>query len=34
MDFGDAPEEAEFRQRLRDWLAVNNPGLPASSTSD
>jgi alkylation response protein AidB-like acyl-CoA dehydrogenase len=34
MDFGDSPAEAEFRGRLRDWLKVNNPGLPASSTSD
>ena len=28
MDFGDSPEEAEFRLRLRAWLAANNPGLP------
>jgi alkylation response protein AidB-like acyl-CoA dehydrogenase len=34
VDFGDAPEEAAFRARLRDWLRDNNPGLPASSTSD
>ena len=34
MDFGDAPEEAEFRLRLRAWLDVHNPGLPASSTDD
>ncbi len=34
MDFGDSPEEADFRRRLRDWLRDNNPGLPASSTSD
>lgn len=34
MDFGDSPAEAAFRLRLRDWLAVNNPGLPVSSTSD
>ncbi len=34
VDFGDSPEEAAFRQRLRDWLRHNNPGLPASSTSD
>ncbi|MGN6475233.1 MAG: acyl-CoA dehydrogenase family protein [Mycobacteriales bacterium] len=34
MDFGDSPAEAEFRARLRDWLKDNNPGLPASSTSD
>ena len=34
MDFGDSPEEAAFRQRLRAWLRDNNPGLPASSTDD
>jgi alkylation response protein AidB-like acyl-CoA dehydrogenase len=34
VDFGDSPDEAAFRQRLRDWLRVNDPGLPASSTSD
>ena len=34
MDFGDAPEEAAFRTRLRTWLETNNPGLPASSTDD
>jgi alkylation response protein AidB-like acyl-CoA dehydrogenase len=34
VDFGDAPEEAEFRLRLRTWLEVHNPGLPASSTDD
>ena len=34
MDFRDSPEEAEFRQRLRNWIARNNPGLPASSTDD
>jgi alkylation response protein AidB-like acyl-CoA dehydrogenase len=34
VDFGDSPEEAAFRQRLRTWLEGNNPGLPASSTSD
>jgi alkylation response protein AidB-like acyl-CoA dehydrogenase len=34
MDFGDSPEEAAFRARLRAWLQDNNPGLPASSTSD
>jgi len=34
MDFGDAPEESEFRLRLRAWLVDNNPGLPASSTDD
>jgi alkylation response protein AidB-like acyl-CoA dehydrogenase len=34
MDFGDAPDEAAFRGRLRAWVEANNPGLPASSTSD
>jgi alkylation response protein AidB-like acyl-CoA dehydrogenase len=34
MDFGDAPDEAEFRGRLRSWLQDNDPGLPASSTDD
>ena len=34
MDFRDSPAEAEFRARLRDWLAGNNPGLPTSSTDD
>src|SRR3546814_15499109 len=34
MDFGDSTAEAEFRQRLRAWLATNNPGLPGSSTDD
>ena len=34
MDFGDAPDEAEFRARLRAWLVDNNPKLGASSTSD
>ncbi len=34
MDFRDAPAEAEFRDRLRSWLADHNPGLPASSTDD
>jgi alkylation response protein AidB-like acyl-CoA dehydrogenase len=34
MDFGDSPEETAFRQRLREWLVTNNPGLPPSSTSD
>lgn len=34
MNFGDSPQEAEFRSRLRAWLVDNNPGLPASSTSD
>jgi alkylation response protein AidB-like acyl-CoA dehydrogenase len=34
MDFGDSPEEAAFRLRLRAWLAEHNPGLPASSTDD
>jgi len=34
VDFGDSPDEAAFRQRLRTWVADNNPGLPASSTDD
>jgi alkylation response protein AidB-like acyl-CoA dehydrogenase len=34
VDFGDSPEEASFRARLRAWLRDNDPGLPASSTSD
>ena len=34
MDFGDSPEEAGFRIRLRTWLDGHNPGLPASSTDD
>lgn len=34
MDFGDSPEEADFRARLRAWVAENDPGLPASSTDD
>ena len=34
MDFRDSPEEAEFRARLRAWIAENDPGLPVSSTDD
>ncbi len=34
MDFADSPAEAELRQRLRAWVAANNPDLPASSTDD
>jgi alkylation response protein AidB-like acyl-CoA dehydrogenase len=34
MDFRDSPAEAEFRTRLRAWLAEHNPGLPTSSTDD
>ena len=34
MDFADSADEAAFRLRLREWLRDNNPGLPASSTSD
>ena len=34
MDFADSPTEADFRARLRTWIATNNPGLPASSTDD
>jgi alkylation response protein AidB-like acyl-CoA dehydrogenase len=34
MDFRDSPAEAEFRARLRAWVADHNPGLPPSSTDD
>jgi alkylation response protein AidB-like acyl-CoA dehydrogenase len=34
MDFADSPAEAEFRRRLRAWVADHDPGLPASSTDD
>ncbi len=34
MDFRDAPDEADFRARLRAWIADHNPGLPVSSTDD
>jgi alkylation response protein AidB-like acyl-CoA dehydrogenase len=34
MDFRDAPEEVEFRARLRAWLIEHNPRLPTSSTDD
>ncbi|MGO9872786.1 MAG: acyl-CoA dehydrogenase family protein [Acidimicrobiia bacterium] len=34
MDFRDSPAEAEFRGRLRAWLAEHNPRLAASSTDD
>jgi alkylation response protein AidB-like acyl-CoA dehydrogenase len=34
MDFRDSPAEAEFRSRLRAWIAENNPRLPVSSTDD
>lgn len=34
MDFRDSPQEADFRERLRAWIAANDPGLPASSTDD
>ncbi len=34
MDFGDSPEELDFRLRLREWLSTHNPGLPPSSTDD
>jgi alkylation response protein AidB-like acyl-CoA dehydrogenase len=34
MDFGDSPEESDFRLRLRRWLRDNTPHLPASSTDD
>src|SRR5262245_48693568 len=33
-DFRDSPAEAEFRSRLRAWIAEHNPGLPVSSTDD
>ena len=32
MDFGDSPNEAEFRARLRAWLDTNNPGLIAQNS--
>jgi alkylation response protein AidB-like acyl-CoA dehydrogenase len=34
LDFRDSPEVAQFRGRLRAWIADNDPGLPASSTDD
>jgi alkylation response protein AidB-like acyl-CoA dehydrogenase len=34
VDFGDSPDEAAFRARLRAWLVDHNPHLGASSTSD
>jgi alkylation response protein AidB-like acyl-CoA dehydrogenase len=34
MDFRDSPAEAEFRARLRAWIADHDPGLPVSSTDD
>ncbi|TMM17773.1 MAG: acyl-CoA dehydrogenase [Actinobacteria bacterium] len=34
MDYRDSPAEAEFRARLRTWLADHDPGLPTSSTDD
>ena len=34
MDFGDSPEEAQFRAQLRHWLEANTPKLPPSSTDD
>lgn len=34
MNYRDSPAEAEFRSRLRSWLAENTPDLPTSSTSD
>lgn len=34
MDFGDSPEEAAFRERLRQWLRSHTPALPTSSTDD
>jgi alkylation response protein AidB-like acyl-CoA dehydrogenase len=34
VDYGDSPEEAAFRSRLRDWLTDHVPALPGSPTSD
>jgi alkylation response protein AidB-like acyl-CoA dehydrogenase len=34
MDFRDSPAEAQFRSRLRAWIAENDPGMPVSSTDD
>jgi alkylation response protein AidB-like acyl-CoA dehydrogenase len=34
VDYGDSPDEAAFRARLRTWITANDPGLPASSTDD
>ncbi|MGH2652237.1 MAG: acyl-CoA dehydrogenase family protein, partial [Actinomycetota bacterium] len=34
MDFGDSPQEHEFRVRLREWLKEHAPHLGASSASD
>jgi alkylation response protein AidB-like acyl-CoA dehydrogenase len=34
MDFADAPDERDFRVRLREWLETNNPHLGPSSTAD
>jgi alkylation response protein AidB-like acyl-CoA dehydrogenase len=34
VDFGDSPEEAAFRARLREWLKHSRPGLPASPVAD
>jgi alkylation response protein AidB-like acyl-CoA dehydrogenase len=34
MDLADAPEEAEFRARLREWLAKALPTLPAKPSPE
>ena len=34
MDFGDSPEEQEFRLGLRGWLRDHTPAVGASSASD
>ena len=34
MDLADTPEDAEFRARLRDWLAKALPTLPPSPSPD
>ncbi|HEX2384701.1 MAG TPA: acyl-CoA dehydrogenase family protein [Acidimicrobiales bacterium] len=34
MDFGDSPDEHEFRLRFRAWVEDNNPHLGPSSASD
>ena len=34
MDLSDAPDEARFRQDLRDWLRKNLPELPWPEPAD
>ena len=34
MDFHDAPEEAEFRQRIRTWLAERGDTVKRSHADD